>query len=154
MIAAAIERIEILRDGASAQYGSDAIAGVINIVLKDNVNEFTGNVNVGANLAKDNPERSTFDGENVQVNGNYGFRIGTGGFINVTTDYWRRGHTNRFDPNLYRRQFGDAEGTNFGTYFNASVPIGTTASVYAFGGLNTRKTDAFAGAATPAAPVT
>jgi iron complex outermembrane receptor protein len=142
--AAAIERIEILRDGASAQYGSDAIAGVINIVLKDNVNEFTGNVNVGANLAKDNPERSTFDGENVQVNGNYGFRIGTGGFINVTTDYWRRGHTNRFDPNLYRRQFGDAEGTNFGTYFNASVPIGTTASVYAFGGLNTRKTDAFA----------
>ncbi|MBK7428744.1 MAG: TonB-dependent receptor plug domain-containing protein [Saprospiraceae bacterium] len=42
--ASAIERIEILRDGASAQYGSDAIAGVINIVLKSNVDEFTGNV--------------------------------------------------------------------------------------------------------------
>ncbi len=142
--AAAIERIEILRDGASAQYGSDAIAGVINIVLKDNVNEFTGNVNVGANLAKDNPERSTFDGENAQVNGNYGFRIGQGGFVNVTTDYWYHGHTNRYDPNLYRRQFGDAKGTNFGSYFNASVPIGDNASVYAFGGLNTRQTDAYA----------
>ncbi|MBK7428572.1 MAG: TonB-dependent receptor plug domain-containing protein [Saprospiraceae bacterium] len=42
--ASAIERIEILRDGASAQYGSDAIAGVINIVLKSSVDEFTGNV--------------------------------------------------------------------------------------------------------------
>lgn len=142
--AAAIERIEILRDGASAQYGSDAIAGVINIVLKDNVDEFTGNVNVGAHLAKDNPDRSTFDGENVQVNGNYGFRIGEGGFINVTTDYWSRGHTNRYDPTLYRRQFGDAKGSNFGTYFNASIPLGNAASAYAFGGLNTRKTDAYA----------
>ena len=141
---AAIERIEILRDGASAQYGSDAIAGVINIVLKENVEEFTGNVNVGANLAKDNPGRSTFDGENVQVNGNYGFRVGQGGFVNVTTDYWFHGYTNRRDPNLYRRQFGDAKGANFATYFNASVPLNEKASAYAFGGLNTRKTDAYA----------
>ncbi|MCC6463670.1 MAG: TonB-dependent receptor [Saprospiraceae bacterium] len=142
--AAAIERIEILRDGASAQYGSDAIAGVINIVLKESVNEFSGNLNVGANLAQDNPERSTFDGENVQLNGNYGFRIGQGGFVNVTTDYWHRGHTNRFDPTLYRRQFGDAQGSNFGTYFNAAVPLNDKASVYAFGGLNTRKSEAYA----------
>lgn len=142
--AAAIERIEILRDGASAQYGSDAIAGVINIVLKENVNEFSGNLNVGAHLAQDNPERNTFDGENIQFNGNYGFRIGQRGFVNVTTDYWFRGHTNRFDPSLYRRQFGDAEGNNFGTYFNAVIPIDNEASVYAFGGANTRKTDAFA----------
>ena len=142
--AAAIERIEILRDGASAQYGSDAIAGVINIVLKESVNEFSGNLNVGANLAKDNPQRSTFDGENAQLNGNYGFRIGQGGFVNVTTDYWHRGHTNRYDPTLYRRQFGDAKGSNFGTYFNAAVPLNDKASVYAFGGLNTRKTEAYA----------
>lgn len=142
--AAAIERIEILRDGAAAQYGSDAIAGVINIVLKESVNEFSGNLNVGAHLAQDNPDRSTFDGENVQFNGNYGFRIGQSGFVNVTTDYWSRGHTNRYDPSLYRRQFGDAQGTNFGTYFNAAIPIGAEASVYAFGGTNSRKTDAYA----------
>lgn len=142
--AASIERIEILRDGAAAQYGSDAIAGVVNIVLKETVNEFSGNVNVGAHLAQDNPDRSTFDGENVQINGNYGFRIGQSGFVNVTTDYWTRGHTNRFDPSLYRRQFGDAKGSNAGVYFNAAIPVGTEASVYAFGGTNTRRTEAFA----------
>lgn len=142
--AASIERIEILRDGAAAQYGSDAIAGVINIVLKETVNEFSGNVNVGAHLAQDNPDRSTFDGENVQINGNYGFRVGQSGFVNVTTDYWTRGHTNRFDPSLYRRQFGDAKGSNAGVYFNAAIPVGTEASVYAFGGTNTRRTEAFA----------
>ncbi len=142
--ASAIERIEILRDGASAQYGSDAIAGVINIVLKENVNEFTGNVNVGAHLAKDNPDRSTFDGENLQVNGNYGFRIGESGFVNFTVDYWSRGHTNRYDPSLYRRKFGDAQGTNFATYFNAALPLSQNVSLYAFGGSNFRKTNAYA----------
>jgi len=142
--AAAIERIEILRDGASAQYGSDAIAGVVNIVLKENVDEFSGNLNVGAHLAQDNPERSSFDGENVQFNGNYGFRIGQGGFVNVTTDYWHRGHTNRYDPSLYRRRFGDAEGANFGAWFNAELPIGSESSVYAFGGSNSRSTNAYA----------
>lgn len=142
--AAAIERIEILRDGAAAQYGSDAIAGVINIVLKDNVEELSLNVNTGAHLAQNNPDRNTFDGENVQVNGNYGFRIGEGGFVNVTTDYWFRGHTNRFDPSLYRRQFGDAQGANFSTWFNAAVPLGNKAAFYAFGGQSTRKTDAYA----------
>lgn len=142
--AAAIERIEILRDGAAAQYGSDAIAGVINIVLKDNVEELSLNVNTGAHLAQNNPDRNTFDGENVQVNGNYGFRIGEGGFVNVTTDYWFRGHTNRFDPALYRRQFGDAKGANFSTWFNAAVPLGNKAAFYAFGGQSTRKTDAYA----------
>ncbi|MFN0014197.1 MAG: TonB-dependent receptor domain-containing protein, partial [Saprospiraceae bacterium] len=150
--AAAIERIEVLRDGASALYGSDAIAGVINIVLKESTNEFSGNINTGAHLAQDNPDRSTFDGENVQVNANYGFKIGQGGFVNVTTDYWFRGHTNRFDPSLYRRQFGDAKGTNFGTYFNAAMPLSPTATVYAFGGRNTRKTDAYAWSRDPGSP--
>jgi iron complex outermembrane receptor protein len=166
--AAAIERIEILRDGAAAQYGSDAIAGVINIVLKDDVDRFTGNVNVGAHLAQDNPERSgydagssgfseqqfdalfpdqkssPFDGENLQLNGNYGFRVGQGGFVNVTADYWHRGHTNRFDPSLYRRRFGDAKGTNFSSFFNASLPVGPASSIYAFGGLSQRLTEAYA----------
>src|ERR1044072_3096226 len=49
--AAAIERIEILRDGAAAQYGSDAIAGVINIVLKKTVNEGTANLTWGTNVS-------------------------------------------------------------------------------------------------------
>ena len=48
----AIERVEVLRDGASAQYGSDAIAGVINIVLKKNSNVLSGNVSYGQHVTK------------------------------------------------------------------------------------------------------
>ncbi len=49
---AAIDRVEVLRDGASAQYGSDAIAGVVNVILKSSVNEFTANINSGVYDAK------------------------------------------------------------------------------------------------------
>lgn len=136
----AIDRIEILRDGASAQYGSDAIAGVINIVLKSGVDEFTGFVTSGVTTEG--------DGEKVQVNGNYGFRIGEKGFVNMTMDYLHKGRTNRAaDPNeydIYRRQFGDAESDNFGAYFNSEVPINDKTKFYAFGGFNFRDTDAYA----------
>lgn len=136
----AIDRIEILRDGASAQYGSDAIAGVINIVLKSSVDEFTGFVTSGI--------RKEGDGEKFQVNGNYGVRIGEKGFVNMTMDYLHKGRTNRpADPNeydIYRRQFGDAEADNFGAYFNSEVPVAGETKFYAFGGFNFRDTDAYA----------
>ncbi|UII32687.1 TonB-dependent receptor [Fulvivirga ulvae] len=136
----AIDRIEILRDGASAQYGSDAIAGVLNIVLKSSVGKFTGWVNSGV--------RKEGDGEMVQVNGNYGFETGNGGFVNVTLDYLHKGRTNRpADPvvyDVYRRKFGDAESDNFGAYFNAEMPLKGETKFYAFGGYNFRDTDAYA----------
>lgn len=150
---AAIERIEVLRDGASAQYGSDAIAGVINIVLKSTVNEFSGNINAGANNAKppsdvDVLNDKNYDGQSVQINGNYGFPVADNGFVNVTMDYLSKDHTNRpADPSkfdIYRRQFGEAAADNFGAYFNARVPIGVTSGFYAFGGVNYRNTDAYA----------
>jgi iron complex outermembrane receptor protein len=59
--AASIERIEILRDGAAAQYGSDAIAGVINIVLKSSVKELTASANYGAYTAKYRRDDQDFD---------------------------------------------------------------------------------------------
>lgn len=150
--AAAIDRIEILRDGASAQYGSDAIAGVINIVLKKNTNEFTGNLNTGANLAQYNFDEGSLDGQNMQLNGNYGFNIGNnGGFVNVTADYHYRGHTNRaeftgdFPDNTdVRNQFGDAEVTDFSGWFNMMMPINDKAHFYAFGGFNSRDVEAYA----------
>lgn len=150
--AAAIERIEILRDGASAQYGSDAIAGVINIVLKDNVNEFTGNLNTGAYKAEYNFNEGSLDGQNLNLNGNYGFKIGDDGFFNVTADYNYRGHTNRAEfigpdfPALtdYRNQFGDAAVTNFTSWFNMRIGLSNGASFYAFGGRNSRLVDAYA----------
>lgn len=149
--AAAIERIEILRDGASAQYGSDAIAGVINIVLKDDVNEFTGNVNTGAYMAQDNFNQGSLDGQNLQLNGNYGFKIGDGGFINVTSDYHYRGHTNRaeftgdFPDNTdVRNQYGDAEVTDFTAWFNMKLPLNANTHFYAFGGTNSRDVESYA----------
>ena len=94
---ASIERIEVLRDGASAQYGSDAIAGVINIILKDDYNHFTGNISTGAYFSSEIPEAdSSPDGASFQLNANYGAPLGNrGGFINLTGYFDERDKTNR-----------------------------------------------------------
>jgi len=93
----AIKRIEILRDGAAAQYGSDAIAGVINIVLKTSVNEFTLNVTSGANFSENaNSQTGGIDGETINIAANYGIPLGKdGGFINLTGDFDYRDDFNR-----------------------------------------------------------
>ena len=90
-----IDRIEILRDGAAAQYGSDAIAGVINIVLKQSTNELDISVTSGANFTSENPDDG-IDGEKINVGANYGLPLGDdGGFINFTGNFDFRGATNR-----------------------------------------------------------
>ncbi|MDB4303726.1 TonB-dependent receptor, partial [Desulfosarcina sp.] len=85
----AIQRLEVMRDGAAAQYGSDAIAGVINIVLKKSVSELTFNVTTGANFSKNaNDQTGGVDGETVNVSVNYGVPLGeNGGYINFTGDF-------------------------------------------------------------------
>lgn len=89
----AIERIEVLRDGASAQYGSDAIAGVINVVLKRNTNLLNANLTGGIT--------SRGDGELGQISLNKGLALGNGGFFNITGEMYYRGRTNRTqDHNL------------------------------------------------------
>lgn len=91
-----ISRIEILRDGAAAQYGSDAIAGVINIVLKKSVNELQVDINTGANFTSEHSPAKKIDGEQVNLGLNYGLPIGEdGGFINFTGNFNFRGWTNR-----------------------------------------------------------
>jgi len=152
----AIDHIEILRDGAAAQYGSDAIAGVINIVLKSTTDEFTGNYTTGIrnsspagkyNVLK---EDKKFDGMLTQLNGNYGTKIGDKGFVNVTLDYAKLDHTFRradpakFENGVYRNKFGDAASENFATYFNSSFNTGENTEIYMFGGYNYRFTDAYA----------
>ncbi|SEL56398.1 iron complex outermembrane recepter protein [Maribacter orientalis] len=94
-----IDRIEILRDGASAQYGSDAIAGVVNIVLKKGTGEFTGTLTGGAypNASPDfgdsdltdaekalNRSSGDWDGYNFQFDGNYGVGFENGGYFNAS----------------------------------------------------------------------
>ena len=84
---AAIERIEVLRDGAAAQYGSDAIAGVINIVLKDDVN--TGDADIYWGQTYEG------DGDTWNGNANYGMKVGESGFLNLTAEWRDRYRTNR-----------------------------------------------------------
>lgn len=99
--AAAIKRIEVLRDGAAAQYGSDAIAGVINIVLKDDTDQISTSLTTGQTYEG--------DGENAQFNTNYGFKIGAKGFVNLTGQYQYRGRTNR--AGTYSGPFYKTNGT-------------------------------------------
>ncbi len=92
----AIEAIEVLRDGAAAQYGSDAIAGVINLRLKDDVNKLRFSVNTGANFTKNASPQKDIDGEVLDIGVNYGLPLGeTGGYVNLTGNFNFRGWTNR-----------------------------------------------------------
>ncbi len=74
--AMALKQVEVLRDGASSQYGSDAIAGVLNFILRDNDEGFEASVRYG----------STFegDGDNTVLAANWGLPLGDNGFINIT----------------------------------------------------------------------
>jgi iron complex outermembrane receptor protein len=102
--ATAVDKIEILRDGAAAQYGSDAIAGVINIILKSRTG-LSGNVSYGQNVTSydknyiinNNKDASVdiSDGGTAQVGLNYGLKIGQKGFVNITGEYVNREATNR-----------------------------------------------------------
>ncbi|WP_370901185.1 TonB-dependent receptor plug domain-containing protein [Chryseobacterium gossypii] len=104
----AISRIEVLRDGASAQYGSDAIAGVINLGLKRDTGKLAGQLTYGGNLTPAaNDHTGDFDGQNIQLDLNYGNKIGKrGGFYNIT---W----TSQFRNPTYRA------GAESGMIYNA-----------------------------------
>ncbi|WP_299390191.1 TonB-dependent receptor [uncultured Gelidibacter sp.] len=106
---AAIRRIEVLRDGAAAQYGSDAIAGVINIVLDNATNELKLNVTTGAHFTKNaNEQTGGVDGATTNISANYGLKIGErGGYINFTGDFDYRDDYNRMK---------EWEGTIFNKY--------------------------------------
>ena len=83
----AIERVEILRDGASAQYGSDAIAGVMNIILKKSTKGGSATLRTGITTEG--------DGEMIGVSLNNGSTIGDKGYINYTVDFSKVNQANR-----------------------------------------------------------
>lgn len=151
---AAVDRIEVLRDGAAAQYGSDAIAGVINVVLKTQTDALVGNFQSGLT--------GEGDGEQVKADANFGFDIGEGGYFNVTGEYLDRQRTNRSDPyqgalffadraaddaeiaarGLTRQelsmQTGQGEAVFGSAFFNGAFPVSDDAELYAFGGVTHR----------------
>lgn len=95
----AIDRIEVLRDGAAAQYGSDAIAGIINVKMKESTGKLALSVYGGGNFSQgSNNFKGGVDGGNVQVDANYGVRIGKAGFINFTGSAQMRNYTSRAMP--------------------------------------------------------
>lgn len=169
---AAVDRIEILRDGASAQYGSDAIAGVINIILKKDIKQWT--INTGWSGYYDNKFNSrkfnagnqyysgnVIDGGSNSISINNGVALGKkGGFINFSLDYFDQGKTYRAVDtanwqtekyalpylNTGRRAFGDGSVTTVGGMYNLELPAGSggKTTFYSFGGYNYKSSDAFA----------
>ncbi len=156
----AIERIEVLRDGASAQYGSDAIAGVINLVLKNSPG-FSSDTSWGQTYRG--------DGDVLTHSMHGGIANKNGAFLNLTFETRDRGHTNRsgawgwpfylpaecgpgeqpsstgfcLDPRestvgRHVIQLGDAETGHHTAYYNASVPLGDKLNFYSFGGFSVR----------------
>lgn len=104
----AIKRIEVLRDGAAAQYGSDAIAGVINIVLENTTDVLKLNVTSGAHFSKNSKmQTGGVDGATTNISANYGLKLGKrDGYINFTGDFDYRDSYNRmreWEGNIFNR---------------------------------------------------
>ncbi len=167
----AVDRIEILRDGASAQYGSDAMAGVMNIILKKDINHWT--IDAGWAGYYDNKYNAwktrdgnqyyyshPLDGGTYSFSANNGLALGdNGGFINFSFDFLKQAKTYRqvADTNVAtnskalplnsgRRAFGDGSVTTAGGMYNMEIPVNANKKMtfYSFGGYNHKSSDAFA----------
>jgi iron complex outermembrane receptor protein len=151
-----IDRIEVLRDGASAQYGSDALAGVVNLILKNRPS--------GGNLSFLGGETFHGDGRTGQLSGNIGLPVGQGSlnlsFDARSSDYTDRGRpypsTSLFFPtvggapdpreatvNRYINHVGQPAIQVIGGSYDFSYPVGDVGEVYAFGTQTKRKSRAW-----------
>jgi iron complex outermembrane recepter protein len=150
----AVERMEILRDGAAAQYGSDAIAGIMNLALKKNINSGTFKTQFG--VTKEG------DGGTALAALNYGFSLGKkGSYFNFTLHYQYVGGTDRVDPYTgiiynstkatddsirnargvwptskpaYVTKYGSNQAKAYQTFINVGYPLGKDWTLYSFGG--------------------
>ncbi len=132
----AIERVEVLRDGASAQYGSDAIAGVINVILKS--------ADSGGSAAADVGQTGDGDGFTHGGGGNIGLAFGDSGFVNLTAEYREQERTMRsgIDERTGRRDnisMGDPALHRQSLALNSGFGLGDDIEVYGFGTYTRRK---------------
>jgi iron complex outermembrane receptor protein len=152
----AIARIEVLRDGAGAQYGSDAIAGVINVILDDNPEGASASIAFGAHRTDFDPIGDTLiDGQTTTASASIGNKIGSDGFIRFGVEYKDRNATNRagldqlpFFENqspenlatIGQRNYhpGDPDTQDINLWLNTAVAVSDTAEWYAFATYNQR----------------
>lgn len=144
----ALDRIEVLRDGAAAQYGSDAIAGVVNLRLREARSGGGATVTYGqyetdVNTARGS--RSEHDGKTVTVSAWQGVALGSEGFLTLSGEYLNRNPTSRgdFDPRKtpirVRSRFGDPDVEQYSFYANAGHPLGDNGwEIYGFAGYQHR----------------
>jgi iron complex outermembrane receptor protein len=144
---AAIETVEVLRDGASAQYGSDAIAGVINLRLRDAREGGSTSVTYGqynTDVDTERGNRHETDGGTVTASGWVGLPLGPEGFLTLSGEYRDRDPTSRgdFDNRVpgspITSRYGDADVRDITAYVNAGAPIGGDWNVYGWAGYQNR----------------
>ncbi|GFM79951.1 ligand-gated channel [Pseudomonas cichorii] len=147
---AAIARVEVLRDGAAAQYGSDAIAGVINIILKSDSSG--GNATTSAGRRSHYASGVGSNGETYQQSLNYGLGLPNEGFLNLTLDWKNQDSTKRSAPatgsfyypvngqpdprenTVERRSYGGGlpEIEQINASYNAELPLRDDLRLYSF----------------------
>ena len=151
----AIKRIEVLRDGAGAQYGSDAIAGVINVVLKDAAEGGEATASWGQNRTDFEPTgRSVNDGDTLFASVNAGFGVGDG-FLNLTAEYRDRDQTLRSGPDqipffeeqsppnlallgTQTHKAGDGPMDDVSFMYNGALAVSDALELYSFGSYSDR----------------
>jgi len=143
----ALDRIEVLRDGASAQYGSDAIAGVVNLRLRDARSGGGAQVNYGfydTDIDTARGSRSRVGENAVTVSAWQGFGFGADGYVTVTGEYLKRQPTNRadfdprVDPTRVTGRYGDPEVEQGTGFINAGKSLTDQWSLYGFAGYQER----------------
>ncbi|KQZ66549.1 MULTISPECIES: TonB-dependent receptor [unclassified Lysobacter] len=129
---ASIERVEVLRDGASAQYGSDAIAGVVNVVLKGSDH--------GGSIAARYGQYSAGDGEQYQLSGDAGFKLGENGKLHLAAQGGHQDQTNRARPfqGVVEQRYGDPDIDSGAVSYNGEYSPTDYLTFYSFGSYSKR----------------
>ena len=124
----ALDNAQVLRDGAAAQYGSDAIAGVIDLTLKKRV---------GCEALGSYGQYSAGDGKNYAASAYCGFKVGDGGVLGITGEYLDRGRSNRAEAGN-PRIIGDTAVKNPTIYINGEIPLSGLSKFYFTAGQQVR----------------
>jgi iron complex outermembrane receptor protein len=136
---AALDRLEVLRDGASAQYGSDAIAGVINLHLREANHGGGVSVSYGeydTDIKAANSSRHASDGGTTNVSGWVGLPLGSDGFLTISGETRRRNPTSRGDidalvsPAVVTSRYGDPAQSSYSFFVNAGKPLNDNWTLY------------------------